>query len=239
MKRVLQLLSMVLAAHAGILAPAATPATAHEAQAAKISPSHDLSVPRSWAGEWRITTTYRRPDTGGVWAVDDVTDVIRAGEPLGLSPLTRGGLAACAGTISDRRLDVACSRQFTDVLCHVDTAVHVVLERDGEMLAGSGEVTGATSGDCGAVPAGATRATFELVGIRLDRDPGNPGRVLVPLPTRFIVSVPLLTLVAITPQVRPVIEDDCKDDGWRGFATPSFKNQGQCIKFVHEQEKPR
>ena len=204
-----------------------------------VSPSRDLSVPSSWAGEWRITTTYRRGDAGSVWAVDDVTDVIRAGEPLGLSALTRGGLAACTGSIRDRRLEASCSRQFIDALCHVETAVHVVLERDGEMLAGSGEATGTTTGDCGALPPGTTRATFELVGTRLGRDPGDPGRALVPLPTRFIVSVPLLTLVAVTPQVKPVIEDDCKDDGWQGFTTPAFKNQGQCIKFVHEQEKPR
>ena len=104
---------------------------------------------------------------------------------------------------------------------------------------GSGEAAGITSGDCGALPGGTTRSTFELVGIRLDRDPGTSSRALVPLPTRFIVSVPLLTLVAISPQVRPVIEDDCKDDGWRDFTNPSFKNQGQCIKFVHGQEKSR
>jgi len=239
MKRVLQLLIMVLAAHSGVLS-VAVPTVAGEDKG-KISPSRDrdLSMPPSWAGEWRITTTYRRGDTGGVWGVDDVTDVIRAGEPLGLSALTRGGLASCEGSITDRRLDASCSRQFTDALCHVETAIHVVLDRDGDMLAGSGEATGTTSGDCGTLPSGTTRSPFELVGIRLSRDPGDPGRALVPLPNRFIVSVPLLAMLAISPQVTPGIEDDCKDDGWRGFTSPPFKNQGQCIKFVHEQEKPR
>src|SRR3954466_15009134 len=102
MTRVLQLLFMVLVAHAGALTLATAAATAHEDKGTKISPSQDLSVPRSWAGEWRITTTLYGGAAGRGRAVDDVTDIIRAGEPLGLSALARGGLAACSGGISDR-----------------------------------------------------------------------------------------------------------------------------------------
>ena len=221
-----------------VLALAGGAAQAGEDAGMKISPSHDLSIPQSWAGLWRITTTYRR-DTGAVWAVDDMTDVIRAGEPLGLSALTRGGLATCTGIITDRRLEASCARQFDDGACHVEGLVRLALERDGDMLAGAGEASGIASGGCGALPAGTTRSTVDLVGIRLSGDSSAPGRTLVPLPTRFVASVPLLTLLANSPQVRPVIVDDCKDEAWRDFVSPSFKNQGQCIKFVHEQEKTR
>ncbi len=31
----------------------------------------------------------------------------------------------------------------------------------------------------------------------------------------------------------PTSKDDCKNGGWEAFNNPSFKNQGQCIKFVN------
>ncbi len=33
---------------------------------------------------------------------------------------------------------------------------------------------------------------------------------------------------------RPSSKDDCKDGGWMTFNDPSFKNQGQCIKYVND-----
>lgn len=33
---------------------------------------------------------------------------------------------------------------------------------------------------------------------------------------------------------RPSTKDDCKDDGWMTFNDPSFKNQGECIKWVND-----
>ena len=34
---------------------------------------------------------------------------------------------------------------------------------------------------------------------------------------------------------RPRNADDCKDDGWRGFRNPSFKNQGDCVSYVNSR----
>src|SRR5262249_20805204 len=85
MRRAVQILVMSMAV-SGMLALAASPGAAHDDRihdrehhdhddhgGITISPTRDLILPKSWAGEWQITTTYRRA-TGAVWAVDDMTD---------------------------------------------------------------------------------------------------------------------------------------------------------------------
>jgi N-acetylneuraminic acid mutarotase len=42
----------------------------------------------------------------------------------------------------------------------------------------------------------------------------------------------------ITPVPPPTCKDQCKDDGWKNFNNPPFKNQGQCIKYVNEHSPP-
>jgi FtsP/CotA-like multicopper oxidase with cupredoxin domain len=36
---------------------------------------------------------------------------------------------------------------------------------------------------------------------------------------------------------QPSSVDDCKDDGWRQFGDPSFKNQGECVSWVNRQDR--
>src|SRR5437763_451455 len=36
---------------------------------------------------------------------------------------------------------------------------------------------------------------------------------------------------------QPATTAACKKDGWKSFTNPSFKNQGQCIKFVKKHKK--
>jgi YVTN family beta-propeller protein len=31
----------------------------------------------------------------------------------------------------------------------------------------------------------------------------------------------------------PTSKDQCKNDGWRNFTSPVFKNQGECMKYVN------
>jgi len=38
--------------------------------------------------------------------------------------------------------------------------------------------------------------------------------------------------IAITPSRAPTNKDQCKNDGWRSFNNPPFKNQGDCVSFV-------
>jgi hypothetical protein len=33
----------------------------------------------------------------------------------------------------------------------------------------------------------------------------------------------------------PSSKQECKKGGWRKYKNPSFKNQGQCVKFVNHQ----
>jgi hypothetical protein len=35
----------------------------------------------------------------------------------------------------------------------------------------------------------------------------------------------------------PTSKDSCKNDGWKDFTTPSFKNQGQCVSYVETEFK--
>lgn len=200
-----------------------------------LSPSHDLEMPASWAGQWQITTTIRRGDTDAVAAIDDVTDVIRAGEPLGASRLTRGGLASCFGAVGQRRLELACWRTFTADRCLLAGWLEIVIDRTGDTLEGSGKTLGYAIGRCGPLPHGAIRTTFDLEGRRLSPNQGGPGAPATPLLARFVASVPLLTRALTLRQVKPVIVDDCKDGGWRNFEALAFRNQGQCIKFVLEE----
>lgn len=39
------------------------------------------------------------------------------------------------------------------------------------------------------------------------------------------------------PTLTVVNKDDCKNNGWMTFNSPSFKNQGQCVSFVQANEK--
>lgn len=36
----------------------------------------------------------------------------------------------------------------------------------------------------------------------------------------------------------PTNKDQCKNNGWQTFTNPTFKNQGQCIKFVNHMDEP-
>ncbi len=42
-----------------------------------------------------------------------------------------------------------------------------------------------------------------------------------------------------TPQLGPppTNKDQCKNDGWRAFNNPSFRNQGDCVSFVNHQNR--
>lgn len=41
-----------------------------------------------------------------------------------------------------------------------------------------------------------------------------------------------VTTYDFEPALTPVAKDECKNDGWKSFNTPTFKNQGECVSFV-------
>jgi hypothetical protein len=47
-----------------------------------------------------------------------------------------------------------------------------------------------------------------------------------------LLGAPRPAAAAPAAQAVPVTTDDCKNDGWRRFTDPAFKNQGQCVSSV-------
>jgi hypothetical protein len=41
-----------------------------------------------------------------------------------------------------------------------------------------------------------------------------------------------LNLASWTPVASPTAADECKNDGWKTFNNPAFKNQGDCVSFI-------
>ncbi|HVE66260.1 MAG TPA: hypothetical protein VNC59_06735 [Thermoanaerobaculia bacterium] len=50
---------------------------------------------------------------------------------------------------------------------------------------------------------------------------------------------------SVTPTVTAVVGaaptsvDECKNDGWRRFTSPRFKNQGDCVSYVASKGRAR
>jgi hypothetical protein len=65
--------------------------------------------------------------------------------------------------------------------------------------------------------------TYNSCTITVTDTAGNAG-VLAVTPFTIITYVP--------PVLSPTTKDQCKDDGWRDFTNPTFKNQGQCVSYV-------
>jgi hypothetical protein len=59
----------------------------------------------------------------------------------------------------------------------------------------------------------------------------NSGATWTPLAT---ADFSFKTYVGPAP-VRPTSKSQCKKGGWRQFSNPSFRNQGQCVKYVNHQ----
>ncbi len=62
------------------------------------------------------------------------------------------------------------------------------------------------------------------------------GPIVTPTPTNTPTPTPTSTPVpTVTPtpsQNHPTNKDQCKNNGWKSFTNPSFKNQGDCVSFV-------
>ncbi len=96
------------------------------------------------------------------------------------------------------------------------------------------------SGDCPASPAdmgdGATiRAIAINVGDTSISDQGLAGyldNVVVDL-HGSTTTYDFEPVVVEPPVTTPTNKDQCKNDGWKTFTNPTFKNQGQCVSYVN------
>jgi hypothetical protein len=48
-----------------------------------------------------------------------------------------------------------------------------------------------------------------------------------------LVGDPTTIYPVVVPPTTPVNKDECKNDGWKTFTSPTFKNQGQCVSFTN------
>jgi hypothetical protein len=59
----------------------------------------------------------------------------------------------------------------------------------------------------------------------------SAGRLMTWTPLSVLGSTDFAFKTYVSP--RPTSKKECKKGGWRRFTNPSFKNQGQCVKFVN------
>jgi predicted extracellular nuclease len=48
---------------------------------------------------------------------------------------------------------------------------------------------------------------------------------------------PVIVGLDLTGGAYPIAKDECKDGGWRTFTDPTFRNQGQCVTWVHRERR--
>lgn len=127
-----------------------------------------LVFKKAWEGEWNVVLTFRDCTTLSTIAIDDITDVICAGDTLDLQ--IGGLLNNCTGTMSDTRVMVDCTYQFADAGCDVTASLTLDMERQGDTITGAGSWSAAVSGSCAPVyAAGCER--FDISGTRITKTP--------------------------------------------------------------------
>lgn len=129
-----------------------------------------IVFPASWRGEWNTVIEFRDCNTGHLLVVEDVVDVICGADTLNLD------LSAifddCEGLIDDGRLDAACEYAFSAGACSVTVSFLVNIERDGDMLTGTGVWTAEASAGCTLeYPSGCEQ--IEITATRLDAAPAE------------------------------------------------------------------
>jgi hypothetical protein len=127
-------------------------------------------APRSWAGEWEVTMTYRDRDTGRVVGVDRVTDDICPHEPLGLALFQ--GPGSCRSEVTDTGLAVRCAIEVSLPACSAKATLALDVQRRDDALSGDGEWDAAVDGECGVGPVNRGQS----IGVAAVRLSANPRR---------------------------------------------------------------
>ena len=123
----------------------------------------------TWKGEWNVVIAFVDCVDGDTLNIDNITDVICEGDTLDLelTSLVEG----CDGSITDSRLTADCAYQFSEGGCTVTLALTLDIERQGDMLVGSGQWSASVSGTCGDYDAGCE--DLVISGVRIDTDPAD------------------------------------------------------------------
>jgi hypothetical protein len=110
-------------------------------------------------------------------------------------------------------------------ICNVDTTLGFPVDVNTISAADSsyGAVISTAAGTC------TTAGSADFVVAEQDAHPPNPSLDFGYLAARFLTGAPTTCVAG------PTSKQQCKKGGWSLFRDPSFKNQGQCIKYVNHQ----
>jgi hypothetical protein len=184
---------------------------------------------RPASGRPIITYTATGPATGpypgtfreaGTATLSQITPI---GAPAPLVAFTaRFTIDSPVGRVSGtRQLNAAVANYG---ICWVETALGFPVELNQFVLVSSYEaVISTAAGTC------TTAGTGDDVVAEQDAHPPNPSVDFGYLQARFLTGTPTTCVAG------PTSKQQCKKGGWRLFRDPSFKNQGQCIKYVNHQ----
>jgi hypothetical protein len=149
----------------------------------------------AWKGEWQMTIVFEDCADGDTLNIDNIVDVICAGDTLDLQ-LT--DLAEdCSGTMTDTRLMVNCTYQFTDGGCTVDVVLTLEIERQGDTLVGSGQWSATATGLCPTYIDGCE--DLVISGTRLQK---NPAECNSPQPLNVVDRFGLTPRLFVRPYTR-------------------------------------
>jgi hypothetical protein len=152
----------------------------------------DLRLPASWAGQWELTLTYQDATTHNIGAVDEITNVLCAQEPVGLHLFD--DQADCTGKVLGHRLAVRCTSQFREGLCRIKGALQLTVERTGDTLLGSGQWSATVTGLCGPLVSGGE--LIEVSGVRLTKGQATCPQSRSSVLQKFATHPALLMLMA-------------------------------------------
>lgn len=181
-----------------VLAPPVLTAKDGQGQKDKAGDHHgrdkhaNLRLPASWAGQWELTLTYQDAATHNVSAVDEITNVICAHEPVGLAMFE--DQADCTGKVSGHLLEVRCTSQFSEGACRIEGALQLTGERTGDTLLGSGQWSATVTGMCGPLVSGGE--LIEVSGVRLTKEQAACPQSRSSLIKKFATHPALLMLMA-------------------------------------------
>jgi hypothetical protein len=112
---------------------------------------------------------------------------------------------------------------------------------DGVFFLGCNNVTPVMNGD-GSATYTFTAATLAAAGQQVPTPTGTINSAAVLIDVQGVADVTNISVNGVSEvpapapvQTTPTSKDQCKHDGWKTFANPKFKNQGECVSFVEHQ----
>jgi hypothetical protein len=137
----------------------------------------DEIIPDTWAGEWKITTTYLDRYTNYIDSVIEARDAVCPADPFGFELYEQMAAAdpyftsaSCMRNVADDHIDATCSIQVSLLICDLDIQVQFAMDLVDDTITGSGFWT--LSHLC-SIPLPSNGQTFTISGTRFSTDTGS------------------------------------------------------------------